>query len=321
MAEGWRDMPIDQLDRLVLFELTVLGTGAVKDNDWARRARDLAAAARERKLGLDIALRLEGEALFNQVFGDSRARAMLGQMCLRWLEQPYVAGLHLDVEAYEAADRGAVSAFREWLQVLDTERRKVGKGLSAFFPADDEFAPYDAASAKRFDYWVAQIYDAHSVDAKNTGPLITRARSNPVAIPRAVARLTKLRIPRQAILLSVPLYGWEWRAKSGGTGAPTTGRGQLLTYAETPARLMPENRKAAIDLARKHGVKRDAERTPYYAYAENGTWVQGWYEDMESLTHKLAAERGRGYGLAFFPLGYDQNAIVEPLLQWWRAAA
>lgn len=321
MAQGWRDMPIEHLDRLVLFELTVLGTGAVKDNDWHRRASDVAAAARERKLGLDMAVRLEGEALFNQVFGDSKARAMLGQTCLRWLEHPYVAGLHLDVEAYETADAGAIHAFREWLAALDAERRKAGKGLSAFFPADDEFTPYDVASARRIDYWVAQIYDAHAVDAKNTGPLVTRVRSNPVAITRALSRLTKLHVPRRAVLLSVPLYGWEWRAKSGAPGAAAAGHGQLLTYAETPPQLMPDNRKAAIDLARAHGLKRDAEHTPYYAYPDGASWVQGWYEDMESLRRKLAAERGRGYGLAFFPLGYDRNAIVDPLLQWWRSAA
>ena len=320
MAEGWRDMPLDHLDRLVLFEAAAQSDGRLDDNDWPNRVRELAAFARERRLPVDIAVTVHGEGLFKQIYGDGRARRQLAQNCERWLEQPFISGVHLDVEGYAPANHAAIAAFREWLHAFDGSRRKLGKALSAFFPADDHFTPYDAASAARIDYWVAQIYDAHAVDSKRTGPLITRAQHNPVAISRALARLAALRIPRKAVLLSVPLYGWEWGADSETPGAKVTAEGRLLTYAPTPARLMPDDRKVATDLARQHGLRRDGEHTPYYSYAGSGAWVQGWYEDMESLTHKLAPDRGRGYGLAFFPLGYDRNAIVDPLLQWWRSA-
>jgi hypothetical protein len=47
--------------------------------------------------------------------------------------------------------------------------------------------------------------------------------------------------------------------------------------------------------------------------------VQGWFEDVASLTRKLAPERSQGYaGLAFFALGYDKGEIVEAMLRWWR---
>src|SRR5205814_10122843 len=125
----------------------------------------------------------------------------------------------------------------EWLRAIDRMRKTAGKGLSAFFPADDHFTPYDAASSARVDFWVAQVYDAHSVDAKRTGPLVTRTRDNPVAIPRGLARPAALHIAPGAILLSAPLYGFEWPADAPGPGASTAGPGRLLTYAETPARL------------------------------------------------------------------------------------
>lgn len=320
MAEAWRDMPLAKLDRLVLFEAAAQADGRLDDNDWQSRGRDLAAFARERGLPLDIAVSVHGEGMFKRIYGDSRARRELAEQCGRWLDQGFVAGVHLDVEGYAPADKTVIAHFRDWLHALDTARRKARKSLSAFFPADDQFVPYDTASAARMDYWVAQIYDAHAVDSKATGPLVTRTRRNPVAIPRALARLEALRVPRDAILLSIPLYGWEWHADAASPGARVTAEGRLLTYAQTPARLMPDDRKVATDLARRHGLHRDAEDTPYYSYAEAGEWVQGWYEDMDSLTRKLARERGRGYGLAFFPLGYDQNAIVEPLLHWWRSA-
>jgi hypothetical protein len=81
---------------------------------------------------------------------------------------------------------------------------------------------------------------------------------------------------------------------------------------------MPYDRLAATTLAREHGLRRDAEGTPYYAYRDGAEWRQGWFEDLSSLTRKLAPERAQGYaGLAFFPLGYDQGEIVEGMLRWW----
>lgn len=321
MAAGWRDMPLAQLDRLILFEIVARADGSVDDNDLAARAREVLAFAREHHIAVDVAFSVQDEAVFNRLFGEARARRELARQCERWLGMADIGGVHLDVEGYAPAEKASLAGFREWLADVDRRRKAAGKALSAFFPADDRFAPYDRANVPRVDYWVAQIYDAHSADSKSTGPLVTRSHHNPVAIPRALARLSALHIARSNVLLSIPLYGWEWRASAAAPGAKTEGQGRLLTYAETPARLMPDDRKVATDLARQHGLHRDAEHSPYYSYANEGAWMQGWYEDMESLTHKLAPERGRGYGLAFFPLGYDRNAIVEPFLRWWRSSA
>lgn len=319
MADGWREMPLGQLDRIVLFEIVVRADGSVDENDWERRSRAIVEFARTQQTPVDIAFALHGETSFNELFLHAEARARLSAACLRWLDQGTINGLHLDIEGYAPANVDALNLFREWLGRLAEQGRKAGKSLSAFFPADDHFTPYDAASASLIDFWVAQIYDAHSVDAERTGPLVTRARDNPVALPRALHRLTALNVRRGSVLLSVPLYGFEWPAVSDQVGARTSGRGRLLTYAQTPAHLMPDDRKVATERAQRYGLKRDSEQTPYYVYADGAAWMQGWYEDMHSLTHKLAPERGRGYGLAFFPLGYDRNAIVEPLLRWWRA--
>src|SRR5436190_1673633 len=111
MAEAWRDMPLAQIDRLVLFELIAQGDGRVQDNDWPVRAREIAAHAREQRVSLDVALTVQGERLFNEIFRDSSARRALAEQCERWIDQSFVGGLQLDVEGYDAADSGAVAAF------------------------------------------------------------------------------------------------------------------------------------------------------------------------------------------------------------------
>ena len=312
MAAGADAMPLTQLDRAVLFDAPLQADGSLLERTWP-------AQVKRSQPPVDLALTLFGQGDFDRLFADAATRAKVMSSCLRALQQPFIAGLHLDIEGYAAAQPAAVAGFRDWLLRLDDERRAAGKGLSAFFPASDSFAAYNAAAAARIDHWVVQVYDAHWVHAKTTGPLVTRQTDNPVAVPRALARLAALGVPRELMLLSVPLYGWQWPSASEQPGAAALGPAKLLTYASTPRELMPNDRLAASELARQHGLRRDGEHTPYYAYRDGEHWVQGWYEDLDSLTRKLAPERGQSYGgLAFFPLGYDHGAIVEPLLRWWR---
>jgi Glycosyl hydrolases family 18 len=316
MAPGWRHFGLQALERLVLFDAPIGGAGTLERRAWQKLAPGLEASGRS----VELALTLLGESDFERVFAHAARREQLLGECERYLDEAWLAGLHLDIEGYGAATPGAIAGFRAWLAALDEAARARGKTLSAFFPASDEFHAYDAAAAARMAWWVAQLYDAHWADSTVTGPLVTRNEANAVGVPRALARLAALGVPRSRMLLSVPLYGWQWASASERPGAAAYGKAKLLSYAETPAELMPNDRLAATTLAAEHGLRRDAERTPYYAYRAAGRWVQGWYEDMASLTQKLAPERSRGYaGLAFFPLGYDRGEIVEPLLRWWRA--
>jgi spore germination protein YaaH len=313
MAPAWETMPLARLDRVALFDFPIARDGSGDSRDWNARAP-------RSPVPIEAVVTLFGHDRFNALFGDVSARERLLARALALIEPPLVAGLHLDFEGFSQAQAAAITGFRDWLQWLDEGRRRLGKTLSAFFPATDSFAPYDREAARRIDYWVVQLYDAHWDDSTVSGALLTRRKESHAAVPRALARLSALGVPRAAILLSVPLYGWEWPCVSGEPGAATRGRGRLLSYAQTPQELMPNDRLAATVLAREHGLRRDDEGTPYYAYRDGKQWRQGWFEDLASLTRKLAPERAQGYaGLAFFPLGYDQGEIVEGMLRWWAA--
>src|SRR5438067_11482609 len=97
MAEAWRDMPLAQLDRIVLFEAAARADGRLDDNGWQSRARDIAAFARERHIPLDMAVTLHGEGIFKRIYGGRQARRQLAEECARWLDQEFVAGVHLDI--------------------------------------------------------------------------------------------------------------------------------------------------------------------------------------------------------------------------------
>jgi len=315
MAPGWKALSLPKLDRIALFDATIDGEGRIAARDWDTRAP----AA---DVPLDLTLTLFEQAQFDTLFSNESRRARLLAAAAALLGHRFVSGIQLDIEGYAEARPDAVVGFRRWLAQLDDQRRQLGKHLSAFYPASDSFRPYDREAAQRIDYWVAQLYDAHWPESKVTGPLVTRDTRNTAAVPRALARLAALGVAPAKVLLSIPLYGWEWPAASEHPGAASRGRARLLTFNDTPPQLMPNDRLAASALAREHGLRRDAEETPYYAYADGAHWKQGWYEDVRSLTRKLAHERTQGYaGLAFFPLGYDKGEIVEPMLNWWSRSA
>lgn len=315
IAPGWKALSAPKLDRIALFDATIGVEGGVAARDWDKHAPLTDAP-------LDLTLTLFEQAHFDALFSDESRRARLLAAVAALLGQRFVSGIQLDIEGYAEARPAALAGFRRWLAQLDDQRRKLGKHLSAFYSASDSFRPYDRVAAQRIDYWVAQIYDAHWPESKVTGPLVTRNTQNAAAVPRALARLAALGVAPGKVLLSVPLYGWEWPADSEHPGAASRGRARLLTFTDTPPQLMPNDRLAASALAREHGLRRDAEETPYYAYRDGAQWKQGWYEDVRSLTRKLAPERAQGYGgLAFFPLGYDKGEIVEPMLRWWARSA
>jgi spore germination protein YaaH len=78
--------------------------------------------------------------------------------------------------------------------------------------------------------------------------------------------------------------------------------------------VLPELPRASEE-AERHGTRRDpASGSPYYVHRDAEGWVQGWFEDGESLAAKRAfiARRGLG-GVAYFPLAYATPAVQTQL--------
>ncbi len=83
--------------------------------------------------------------------------------------------------------------------------------------------------------------------------------------------------------IAVDHGGVEWNSKTDQPRSPIVGRSRKLTAQE------------ARENAEKHGRKFDPEqKAPWYCYAKDGQWVQGWYEDEQSLAEKLKLAREQG---------------------------
>jgi GH18 family chitinase len=79
------------------------------------------------------------------------------------------------------------------------------------------------------------------------------------------------------------LGGTEWTCRSDQPLSPIIGKPRKLDAQEARAN------------AQKHGRKFDPQQqTPWYCYRGEKGWVQGWYEDDESLAAKLDLVRAQG---------------------------
>jgi len=219
--------------------------------------------------------------------------------------------VHLDIEVYEDVSPTAVEGFRVFLAELRIALNKAPrKVLTAFVPAggtiytDAEFAMLDAI--------IAQGYDVHWKESKNTGPVALLDGESQATWRTAAKLLAERSVAPNKILFSTPFYGYEWPTVSEEPRAATRGAAETVTYAHVPASILPDIRTNALARTRQHGLRRDmASGSPWYAFRDPEGWRQGWFDDAVSLAPRLDFVRKGGYrGVAVFVLGYDNGELL-----------
>ncbi len=146
-------------------------------------------------------------------------------------------------------------------------------------------APYDyRALGQSADFITLMTYDHHG---RNSVP-------GPIAgydWVKAAIDYTISRVPRDKLLLGLPLYGREWIQKGESTSART------LTYADARRRIEQLNLKP---------LWHERWLAPWFQYTDSTGFHTGWYEDSRSLRNKLALMRKyRLRGFAAWRVGVE----------------
>lgn len=123
-------------------------------------------------------------------------------------------------------------------------------------------------------------------------------------------------VAQQKLLVGVPWYGHEWETHGPGMSrADRTMRSRAIVASP--------GANASQHRATEHGRLWDnTTQTPFYAYhtevpGESGGWVQGFYDDEESLALKYAFIRsvpGAGARVAIWAINWGFAA--EPMTLW-----
>lgn len=327
MQDQWRSMPLAQLDRLLFFELRADESGRIVErNGWPENWSALQQTAQKYNTPLDLTLTLTQPAAFNALFSSAQATQKLLDEALALARGPGVGGLHIDIEIYSDAHAQSVDGFRRFLLRLAERLREQSPAsvLSAFIPLGASAPLYDELTVSVLDYAIMQGYDAHWPAAERAGPIAPLLGDEAVTWQKAVALGVKLGMRRDRILVSFPLYGYEWPVEGPKPRAGTRGKAEVTSFAPLSPAVAPNIQINIEERVRRYGAWHDpSSGSAYYQFSnKEGHFVEGWFEDWHTLSRKIdyltAEDIG---GIAFFPLGYDNSRLVEFFLRQRGARA
>ena len=317
-GDAWTEYPFDALDELYVFEIEVGADGTViASHGWPDRWTALTTAAADAGVRVTPTISMHDPLAFEALFEDHvRIDRLIATVESLVHQDAAVSGVHIDIEVFQPVRPGSrdgfvafVAGLRDRLDALDPTLT-----LSIFVPAFDDADVYnERALGQLADFLVVQGYDFHSAGEETTGPVAGLRGWGRLNWDTVVDRFIAFGVPPRKIVMSIPLYGYEWPSETDQPGAPTRGRATTIPLL-APDGVLPELPRA-FEQAARHGVRRDeVSGTPYYVFRDESGWRQGWFEDAESLRAKYRFVRERGLGgVAIFPLAYGDAALWADL--------
>lgn len=317
LPDGWRQVDIVAMERLLFFEARVAPDGSIEDtHGWPEQWAPLVAAAQVANTPIDVTVTLLDTKTFRTVFGQDASMQKLLAQTLALAAKDATHGIQLDVEVYDDIDDILWERYQRWVQALAQSLRMLqpARQLSVFFPLGGKRPLYGPATAAVLDHVVMQGYDAHWKESPRAGPVAPLDGPYAVTWKAGLRMLDQLGIPRAKTLMGFPLYGYEWRVAPACCGASKVlGKGISTTFATQPAALLEQFPVSVEQRVAHAGATLDPRSaSSFYRFRDPaGQWWEGWFEDWWSLRKKSQFLRQEGLrGVAFFLLGYDAGQLV-----------
>jgi len=233
---------------------------------------------------------------FTPLIADPVQRSAVITRLVRLVEERGYSGIHIDFEAVNAGDAPHLTAF---MRELAAQLRPRGKLVTQAVVARTSDTPttwggaYDyPALAEVNDYIVVMAYDFHYAGG-SPGPV------GPYTwVQRVVSYLTT-RVPREKLILGIPLYGYDWNMTAG-----------------PPARSVRYDQ--VRELLRRPGASSgydETEKEAWIRYTDDqGQQHEVWHADARSVAARvdLALDRGLA-GVALWRLGHEDPAVWDDL--------
>ncbi len=321
MPQSWRNAPLAQLDRLFFFELKVERTGEIVDrHGWPEEWGELQAAARQSGVPIDLTLTLFDSRDFNALFSADESALRFQKNCLDLAASGTVSGLQLDFEIYSGASNEAIERFRRVMQAVSGQLRqlKPARQLSVFVPFQSESPLYDASTLQLMNTVVLQSYDTHYRSSERAGPVAPLQGGDALTWKSAVADGLALGVRPEQMVLTFPLYGYEWSVADASMRSKSLQPGAITTFAAVSPEQLPDIAVNVAERVARFGAWHDAASgSSYYKFRnEQNQWLEGWFEDWWSLGRKFDfLTQEKLAGVAFFILGYDKGELLNYYVQ------
>jgi spore germination protein len=221
--------------------------------------------------------------------------------------------LNLDIETFMEASESARANFTIFARTVKEKLReqKLGTLTIDLIPiALMKQKLYDMkALGEIADRIVLMTYDYHytgSLTSGSVAPLGGAGETLEFDVETAVKEALKI-MPKEKILLGVPLYGYQWETIYAASESATIPGG-----SETASvRRITEKLTTCTDCIQ--GID-PISKTPYVIYPEGDVYKQAYYENEESMKEKIIlAQKYKLGGVALWALGYEDDMLLRPL--------
>ncbi len=195
-------------------------------------------------------------------------------------------GINIDFENIPYSDRGYLTEFMRLLyEKLHSHGKIVTQAVGLSYVYDHK------ALAEYNDYLIVMAYGYH-YSGSGPGPIA------PLYWLEDVIRNMLKYVPREKLIIGVPLYGYDW---------PKGGRGSAVTYYD------------AISLAGAYGAKvrfDNASGEAYFRYSSGGLEHEVWFQVAKSF--EVRAKLIKAFGLdkiAVWRVGQEDPLIWDIIIR------
>ena len=224
--------------------------------------------------------------------------------------------LNLDIESFLVASDSARANYTLFAQTVADDVRKAQWGTITIeippIALVKKFLIDPVAIGRLADYVVLMTYDYHYAGSFLVGPVAPVGGAGEVRefdVETAVQEAIKA-IPKEKLLLGIPLYGYQWETLTAAPGSATIPGGASTASSRRVAELLATcaTCSASLDPVSKEQV---------IVYAQGEYFNQIYYENEASLTEKIAiAQKYQLGGVALWALGYEDETILRPLKKY-----
>jgi hypothetical protein len=302
-------LPQVPVQTLGLFSVTATSAGHVKEGDigykriTGPRGRGLIADAHARGQHVELVFTSFGYAPNGRLFGDDPAaqvrRERLAPDLAALAADLGVDGINVDVELWDSNVDGG---YRGFIEDLGARLRSANPYATLSVATTSGYNGSDlarAALAGGADRIFLMGYDYHWSGslAGASAPIDSRDGSHDLTA--SITNYVNAGVPRNRILLGLPLYGMSWPVAGPERDAAVLGKGTAWLPSSHAAELLSPGFVPTLD---------QLESTDYFVLPTVTGWVATYYDSPRSLLPKLELARSQGLaGAGFWALGYDRG--------------
>ncbi len=316
MPQAWKTAPVDGIDRLLFFDLPVEVDGSIRQTrGWPQQWQGMLEELQRGGPPTDLVLTILDAKRFDAVFTSDDATARLLAQSTALLADGKAKGLHLDFEVYTEIHPDVLARFRGFVAALrrNLKAQQPSHVLSVFVPMGGVTAMYDGPLLQSMDWVIVQGYDAHWAGGPSAGPLSPLDGDYHLTWTKIVQQVAAWGLSRRKVLISYPLFGYEWQTLQAKPLAATAKGGITTTLRWVDPAYLPDLRVNVNERVGVHGTSNDElSGSAYYRFTHQGKPHVGWYEGIWSMQRKREfLQNNLLGGVAFFVLGYDNHSLLR----------